>query len=246
MSSVVKTLLKLFGGSLRRRGGHLLHLPEVLGIWSRRRRGRLRPESRISWRTRRGTDSCPAGSAARHCVDGPATSSTYSHGHSQPPAGRSLSRKSVLLTSGSVRYTGSVTTLTIGHDVAVADEVLDHGGVLAVGDAVAPDPLRLDVRGVDGQDVAVPLAGREPHPGVRRVFRRMRPAVHPDGSLLLVGADVALDRDELLRVRILLFPDPHLQRTAVDVRGDVDLALMLSQRQARGVPAVGVQPGAVA
>src|SRR5688500_17421905 len=74
----------------------------------------------------------------------------------------------------------------------------------------------------------------------------MRTAVHPDSACLLVGADVVLDRDDALRLGIFLFPDSQLQRTVVDVRRDVHAALVLLQRQARGVPAVSEEPrGAV-
>ena len=73
----------------------------------------------------------------------------------------------------------------------------------------------------------------------------MRTPVHPDRARLLVGADVVLDRDELLRVRIALFPDPELQRTSIYVGRDVHLALMLGQRQSRRIPAERPLPRAV-
>ena len=60
----------------------------------------------------------------------------------------------------------------------------------------------------------------------------MRAAVHPDRARLLVGADVVLDRDDALRFRILLLPDPQRERAVVDVGRHVHAALMLLQRQA--------------
>ena len=121
--------------------------------------------------------------------------------------------------------------------VAVTDEMLGQRRAIAFGQAVAANPALLDVGGGDGQHVAFPRAGREPLPGVRRVLGRMRTAVHPDRARLFVGADVVLDRDERLGLGIALFPDAQLQRTAIDVRRNVHLALVLVERQARRVPA---------
>src|SRR5579871_4256145 len=65
----------------------------------------------------------------------------------------------------------------------------------------------------------------------------MRPAVHPDGAGLLIRADVLLDRDDLLRLRVLFIPDPQVQWAAIDIRRDMHLALMLRKCEPRGVPA---------
>ena len=50
-----------------------------------------------------------------------------------------------------------------------------------------------------------------------------------------------LDRDDLLRFGILLFPDSQAQRAMVDVGRHVHAALMLLQGEARGIPALGKQ-----
>ena len=47
-------------------------------------------------------------------------------------------------------------------------------------------------------------------------------------------------RDDLLRRRILVFPDPELDRAAVDVRDVVRLALVLEHRDARDVERLGI------
>src|ERR1700688_2925049 len=70
----------------------------------------------------------------------------------------------------------------------------------------------------------------------------MRPVVHPDGSVLLVSADVLLDRNDALRLRILLFPDPQIKRSAIDIGNQVNLALMLGEGRSRRAP--GESPGA--
>ena len=77
-----------------------------------------------------------------------------------------------------------------------------------------------------------------------RVLRRMRPAIHPDGAPLLIGADVLLNRDQTLRLRILFFPDSQVQRAAINIRNDVNPALVFRYRQARRIPAQGKLPSA--
>src|SRR5687768_3957054 len=69
---------------------------------------------------------------------------------------------------------------------------------------------------------------------------RMRAAIHPDGPGLLVCAAVHLDGLQVLRLRMLLFPDAQVERSAEDIRRHVDAALLFRERDARGVPAVGV------
>ena len=120
--------------------------------------------------------------------------------------------------------------------------MLGHGGLVALGKPVAASPALLDVRGVDGQDVAFPLAGRKSHEGMHGVIGRMRTAIHPDGARLFVGADVILDGDYLLGIGVLFFPDPEMQRAMIDVRRNVHAALVFLQREARCVPALGEGP----
>ena len=72
-----------------------------------------------------------------------------------------------------------------------------------------------------------------------RVVGRMRAVVHPDGAVLLIGAGVVVDRDQVLRLRIALLPDAELQGAAIDVGDRVDLALVLRERQTVRIPAQG-------
>src|SRR5436190_8453887 len=67
----------------------------------------------------------------------------------------------------------------------------------------------------------------------------MRPAVHPEDTALLEVRDVHVNRDHLLRLRIALFPDAHVERTAKDVRRRMRPALMLGNRQTRRIPRLG-------
>ena len=69
------------------------------------------------------------------------------------------------------------------------------------------------------------------------VLGRMRAAVHPDHAVLLVGAAVHVDRDQALRLRVAFLPDSQAQRAAMNIGRRVDLALMLGQAQAIGIPA---------
>src|SRR6516165_12082595 len=70
----------------------------------------------------------------------------------------------------------------------------------------------------------------------------MRPTIHPDRAVLFIGADILADRDHRLRLRIFVLPDTEVQRPAENVRGYVDLALVLRQRKTRRIP--GQPPGA--
>src|ERR1700688_2560909 len=110
--------------------------------------------------------------------------------------------------------------------VAMTDEMLGERDPVARRNPVAPVPALFDVSGVHSEDVALPLAGGETHPGVRGVVGRMRAAIHPDGPVLLIGADVVPEGDQVLRLRISLLPDPKPVGAAVDVAGSVHLALM--------------------
>ena len=62
----------------------------------------------------------------------------------------------------------------VGQNIAVADEVFGHGGLVAHHHAVAAHPAGFDVRRLDGENVAVPFTGGESHPGVGSVGGRMR------------------------------------------------------------------------
>src|SRR4026207_279667 len=73
----------------------------------------------------------------------------------------------------------------------------------------------------------------------------MRPAVHPNGSPLLIRAEVLLVRNDLLRRGLFLRPHPELQRTTIDVRKAIRLALMLEKIHARDIETLGIPPGRV-
>ena len=133
----------------------------------------------------------------------------------------------------------------VRQQIAVPDVVLDNGGQVTAGKTAAPIELLLDVRGPDGQNVAVPLSGGESHEGVRRIVGRMRTAVHPDRPVLHVRADVLLVGDDFLRRRVFLFPDSELQRSAVDMRKAVGLALMLEKIHAADIIRFRVTAGGV-
>src|SRR5215471_16960499 len=73
----------------------------------------------------------------------------------------------------------------------------------------------------------------------------MRAAIHVNRALLVERADAVLDRDELARVWIPVFPDRDVGGPAIDVWRDVHAALLLGQRQPRGIPAFGVSPRSI-
>ena len=131
------------------------------------------------------------------------------------------------------------------HQIAVPDVVFDDRGQVAAWNAAAPIEFFFDVRCRNGQDVAVPLSRRKAHECVRRIFGRMGTAVHPNRSILLVRAQILLDRDDFLRAWFFLVPNPELQRPAINVRKIVGLALVLEKIDARHVEALGVHAGGV-
>src|SRR5215472_6392267 len=82
-----------------------------------------------------------------------------------------------------------------------------NGGAVAAGDSVAPRPAFLKMSSGDGKNVTVPFAGGKTHGRMKRVVRRMRAAIHPDGALGGPGEVVKVDGDQVLSVAISLFPD---------------------------------------
>src|ERR1700722_7766988 len=72
----------------------------------------------------------------------------------------------------------------------------------------------------------------------------MGTVVHPDGAGLLVGADVLFDGNHVLGLRVALFPNAQVERSAVDIGNQMNLALMLGQGGSRRAP--GESPGACA
>ena len=73
----------------------------------------------------------------------------------------------------------------------------------------------------------------------------MGPAIHPERPPLLKIADVLVNRHDLLRLGMPFLPDAHVQRPAQDIRRRMRPALMLGDREARGVPCLGKGAGAV-
>src|ERR1700733_13404530 len=118
------------------------------------------------------------------------------------------------------------------------EQMFGDGGVLTTRNAIAPDPTFLQVRSSDGQHVAVPLARGESLPGMRCVGRRMRTAVHPDGSLRRLPGNVRVESDQLLRVPIHFLPDAQVRRATPGVIGGMRTALILRQREQRCIPAI--------
>jgi hypothetical protein len=125
---------------------------------------------------------------------------------------------------------------------AVPDEPFGHRGAVAQHGAVAAHPACLEVGGTDHEDVAFPAPGGEALPGVRRIRRRVRPAVHPDVALLLLPLDVGAQPHDLLTGVVHVGRDAQVADAAEAVGGGVRLALVFRQRQQPGVPAVGAQP----
>ena len=128
----------------------------------------------------------------------------------------------------------------------MAEEVLRHMRLVAAGETVATVPALLEVRGRDREPLPVPLSRREPLPGVGGIFRRMRPAVHPDGAFRRLPAKPRVDGDELLGSAVVLVPDAHLAWSAVGVVRRVGFALVFGQREQGRAPAQASEsPGLV-
>src|SRR4051812_38321077 len=69
--------------------------------------------------------------------------------------------------------------------------------------------------------------------------------IHPDRAGLLVCADVVFDRDYTLGVGIFFLPHPQGHRSTINVRHQMNAALLLGKRDARWIPAIGPQTGSV-
>ena len=119
--------------------------------------------------------------------------------------------------------------------VAVADEELHDRRLVAFRQPVAAQPALLEVGGLHLERLADEASGRKAHPGVRRVGRRVRPAVHPDRAMAFERLVVPVNGDEPLRVRVSFFPRARVADRAHGVRRDVAVALVVAQRDARRV-----------
>ena len=165
----------------------------IRAVRSRRRRASLRPESPAASPARRRTDS-PL-EVVRHVVEvGPRD--LFAGEALREDAVAAVRRRSTpnVAVVARLRRGDEIRRLDVrlGEVQRVVDDPGDRQHVLVarvVGDdrrlvarrrAVAADPAPLDVRGRGHQRRAAPLAGREAGPGVRRILRRVRTAVHPD------------------------------------------------------------------
>ncbi len=120
----------------------------------------------------------------------------------------------------------------------VPHPMLHDCGAIALWNAGAPEETGFDVCGRDREDVAVPIARRKPHERVRRIVRRVRPAIHPDGAVQLERTQIHVDGPELLRIGVALLRNPELIRADEDIRKRVRRALVLEHRVPVGAPAV--------
>ena len=117
----------------------------------------------------------------------------------------------------------------------MAYEELDGGRLIALRQAVAAQPSLLDVGGLDYQRVSHKRSGRKSHPGVRRIRRRMRTAVHPDGAVSFERLVVPVNGDQPLRVRISFLPRARVADRADRIGRDIPIALVVPQRYPRYV-----------
>ena len=102
--------------------------------------------------------------------------------------------------------------------IAVPHEEFGQRGLVAFRKAVAAEPALLEVRGFDAQRVADERAGGEAHPSVRRVGRRMGPAVHPDDPVPFERLRVPMDGDQRAELRVALLPHPRVADGAHRIR----------------------------
>src|SRR4029453_16882961 len=119
--------------------------------------------------------------------------------------------------------------------VTVPNEVLDELGLIAFRKAIAAQPPLLEVSGLHFERVANKPPRRKPHPGMRRVGRRMRSPIHPDRPLALEGLVIPVDGDKPVGVRITFLPGTRVSNRTNLAWCDVPVALMMPQRDARDV-----------
>src|SRR5687767_540301 len=119
--------------------------------------------------------------------------------------------------------------------IASPDEELLERRLVAFGNPVPREPALLQVRGTYRQRGAHETAGRESHPGMRSVGRRVWPTVHPDGSFPFERLAEPVNGDQLVRVRVAFLPRPRVAERAHLIRGDIAIALMMAQREPRRI-----------
>ena len=125
--------------------------------------------------------------------------------------------------------------------------VLGERGLAAPRQPVAPQVIRLQVRGLDVEHVAVPRARRETGERMCGERRRMVAAVEPDGAFLLLEVHAQVNREHSLRQGIEDLLDSHVRETAHRVVAAVRPALVFSD-DGDSIAVVGVAaqaPGVV-
>src|SRR5712692_608253 len=109
------------------------------------------------------------------------------------------------------------------------NKMLHHCCLVALSYAGGPNPAALDMRGVNSQDIAFPLACGKSRPSMLRVCRRVRTTVHVNRAESLSDLAVHFNGDESLRMRITLLPNPIVSGSGIEIGRSVSGALMLQQ-----------------
>ena len=109
----------------------------------------------------------------------------------------------------------------IGEMVAVTDDELRDGGLVALRRTVAAQPALLQVSRIDDQRISHEMACRKSGEAMGRPSGRVRAAIHPDDSVSFGGLGPHVDRDQLLSVRIPLLPGSKIPHGAHLVGHDV-------------------------
>ena len=150
----------------------------------------------------------------------------FRHPHGRPDVHAQIRRADERL----FEVIGVVDRCRDGEVAVMPDEVFDHARFVAVRYAVAANPARLEVRGLDDQLVFDPLAGREPIEGVACIRTRVRAAIHPDRTHQAV-VTLGLVSDDVRCHGIVDLDDRESAGAAILVRGRMGNALVLGHRQ---------------
>ncbi len=119
--------------------------------------------------------------------------------------------------------------------IAVTDDELRHRSLVALRRTVPPQPTLLEVRRIDDQRISGEPASGKSREAMRSPGRRMRTAIHPDDPMSLRGLGPHIYGDQLLVVWIALLPHSEIPHRAHLIRHDVGVALVMAERQARGI-----------
>ena len=129
--------------------------------------------------------------------------------------------------------------------IAAAVPILRQRSLIAGGHAVAPVIIFLEVRGCDLERIAFPHCGGESSPGVRRVLRRTRAAIHVIG-IVDRAQPFGVPRHDFPRNGVHFFRNAHLRGAARDVHGAMRPALPFGQCVQRRVPGFSPEQAGVA